>query len=40
LRRNCPLREDIEGKIKGGIKVTGRQGRRSRKLLCYLNERR
>jgi hypothetical protein len=40
LRRNCPLREDIEGKIKDGIRVTGREGRRSRKLLCDLKERR
>jgi len=27
----------IEGKIKGGIEVTGRQGRRRRKLLDDLN---
>ena len=30
----------IEGKIKGGIEVTGRRGRRRRKLLNDLNERR
>jgi len=30
----------IEGKIQGGIEVTGRQGRRSRKLLGDLKERR
>jgi hypothetical protein len=33
LRRNCLLRQVIEGKIKGGIDVTGRRGRRRRKLL-------
>jgi hypothetical protein len=33
LRRNCLLQQVIEGKIKGGIAVTGRQGRRCRKLL-------
>ena len=30
----------IEGKIKGGIEVTGRQGRRRRNLLDDLKERR
>jgi len=40
LRRNCLLQRVIEGKIQGGIEVTGRQGRRSRKLLDDLNERR
>jgi hypothetical protein len=40
LRRNCLLRQVIEGKIKGGIEVTGRRGRRSRKLLDDLKERR
>jgi hypothetical protein len=30
----------IEGKIKGGIKVTRRRGRRCKKLLDYLKERR
>jgi hypothetical protein len=30
----------IEGKIKGGIEVTGRRGRRRRKLLDDLKERR
>ena len=38
LRRNCLLQRVIEGKIKGGIEVTGRQGRR-RKLLDDLKER-
>ena len=28
LRRNCLLQRVIEGKIKGGIEVTGRRGRR------------
>ena len=31
LRRNCLLRRVIEGKIEGGIKVTGRRERRRRK---------
>ena len=30
----------IEGKIKGGIEVTGRRGKRRRKLLDDLKERR
>jgi len=34
LRRNCLLQRVIEGKIKGGIEVTGGRGRRRRKLLC------
>ena len=38
LRRNCLLRRVIEGKIKGGIEVTGRRGRRRRKLLDDLKE--
>jgi hypothetical protein len=40
LRRNCLLRQVIEGKIKGGIEVRGRRGRRRRKLLDDLKERR
>jgi hypothetical protein len=40
LRRNCLLRQVIEGKIKGGLEVTGRRGRRRRKLLDDLKERR
>jgi len=40
LCRNCLLQRVIEGKIKGGIEVTGRQGRRRRKLLDDLRERR
>jgi len=37
LRRNCILQRVIEEKIQGGIEVTGRQGRRRRKLLHDLN---
>jgi hypothetical protein len=42
LRRNCLLQRVIEGKIKGrgGIEVTGRRGRRRRKLLDDIKERR
>jgi len=40
LRRNCLLQRVIEGKIKGGIEVTGRLGRRRRKPLDDLKERR
>jgi len=40
LRRNCLLQRVIERKIKGGIEVTGRRGRRLRKLLDDLKERR
>ena len=40
LRRNCLLQRVIKGKIQGGIEVTGRQGRRRRKLLDDLKERR
>jgi hypothetical protein len=39
LRRNCLLQRVIEGKIKGGIGVTERRGRRRRKLLDDLKER-
>ena len=39
LRRNCLLQWVIEGKMQGGIEVTGRQGRRRRKLLDDLKER-
>jgi len=38
LRRNCLLQRIIEGKIKGGIEVTGRRGRRRWKLLDDLTE--
>jgi hypothetical protein len=40
LRGNCLLQQVIEGKIKGGIEMTGRRGRRSGKLLDDLKERR
>jgi hypothetical protein len=40
LRRNCLLQRGTEGKIQGRIEVTGRQGRRCRKLLDDLKERR
>ena len=40
LRRNCLLQRIIEGKIKGGIEGTGRRGRRRKKLLDDLKERR
>ena len=40
LRRNCLLQRVTEGNIKGGTEVTGRQGRRRRKLLDDLKERR
>jgi hypothetical protein len=40
LRRNCLLQRVIEGKIKEGIEETGRRGRRRRKLLDDLKERR
>ena len=40
LHRNCLLQQIIEGKIKGEMEVTGRRGRRRRKLLDDLKERR
>jgi hypothetical protein len=42
LRRNCLLQRVTEGKIQGGggIELTGIQGRRCRKLLDDLKERR
>jgi len=40
LRRNCLLQRVIKGKIQEGIEVTGRQGRRRRKLFNDLKERR
>ena len=38
MRRNCLLQWVIEGKIKGRMEVTGRRGRRRRKLLDGLKE--
>jgi hypothetical protein len=40
LRRNCRLQRFTEGKIQGAIEVTGRQGRRRRKLLDDVKEKR
>jgi hypothetical protein len=40
LHTNFLLNRVIEGKIQGWIEVTGRQGRRRRKLLDDLKERR
>jgi len=40
LCRNCFPQQVIEGKVKGGIEVTGRRGRRRKKLLDDLKERR
>ena len=40
LRRNCLLKQVIEGKIKGEMEVTRRRGRRPRKLLDDLKHRR
>jgi hypothetical protein len=40
LRRNCLLKEVIEGTIKGQIEVTRRRGRRRKKLLDDLGDRR
>ena len=37
---NCLLQRVIEGKIKGEVQVRGRRGRRRRKLLDDLKERR
>src|SRR5215467_8433329 len=39
LRRNCLLKQVIEGKIKGEIEVTRRRGRRRKKLLDDLKDR-
>ena len=40
LRRNCLLKQVIEGKIKGAMEVTRRRGRRRKKLLDDLKDRR
>ena len=40
LHINCLLRRVIEGKTKGEIEVTGRRGRRRKKLLDDLKDRR
>ena len=40
LRRNCLLKQVIEGKIKGEMEVTRRRERRRKKLLDDLKDRR
>jgi hypothetical protein len=40
VRRNCLLKHIIERKMQGRIDVTGRRGRRRKKLLDYLKEKR
>ena len=40
LRRNCLIKQIIEGKIKGQIEVTRRRGRRCKKQLDDLKDRR
>ena len=40
LHRNCLLKQVTEGKIKGAMEVTRRRGRRCRKLLDDLKDRR
>jgi len=40
LRRNCLLKKVIEGKIKGEMEVAIRRGRRRKKLLDDLKDRR
>ena len=40
LRRNCLLKQVIEGKIKGEMEVTRRRGRRRKNLLDDLKDRR
>jgi hypothetical protein len=40
LRRNCLLQRVIEGKLKVGVEVTGRRGRRRMKLMDDLKEKR
>ena len=40
LRRNCLLQRVMEGKIKGGIEVIEKRGRRRKKLLDDLKDRR
>ena len=39
-RRNCLVKQVIEGKIKGQIEVTRRRGRRRKKLVDDLKDRR
>jgi hypothetical protein len=39
LRRSCLLKHIIEGKVEGGVEMTGIQGRRCKQLLDDLTER-
>ena len=38
LRRSCLLKHIIEGKVEGGVEMTGIQGRRCKQLLDDLTE--
>jgi hypothetical protein len=40
VKKNCLIKQIIEGKIKGEMEVTRGQGRRRRKLLDDLKDRR
>jgi hypothetical protein len=40
LRRNCLLKQVIEGKLEGRIEMTGRRGRRRQQLQDDLKEKR
>jgi hypothetical protein len=40
LRRNCLIKNVIEGKLEGRIEMTGRRGRRLQQLLDDLKEKR
>jgi hypothetical protein len=40
LRRNCLLKQVIEGKLEGRMEVTGRRGRRRKQLLYDFKEKR
>jgi hypothetical protein len=40
LRRNCLLKQVVEGKLEGRIEMTGRRGRRRKQLLDDLKEKR
>jgi hypothetical protein len=40
LRRNCLLKQVIEGKLEGRIEMTGRRGIRRKQLLDDLKEKR
>jgi hypothetical protein len=40
FRRNCLIKHVMEGKIKGGMKVTETRGRRRMQLLDDLKEKR